>query len=208
MRVIGDIHGKFDKYSDILSNSNYSIQVGDFGNKETWELLESSKLKSDNHKIVAGNHDYFNDVRYSHGIYLPDYITVGDYSAFVIPGANSIELPNNSIDIEDQFRELSYQALDTGIELYESVKPNIVVSHDCPYDIYPFIITNGLTKINRTADALSVMFEIYSPDLWVFGHHHVSFQMLYKGCQFICLKECQYLTVSDNINDVINSISN
>lgn len=207
MKVIGDIHGKFDTYKNILLNSNHSVQIGDFGNKETWELIESSKLQSDNHKIVVGNHDYYNEVRYSHGIYVPDYMTVGDYSFFAIPGANSIELPNNSIDIKHQFRELSYHQLDTAIELYESVKPTIVISHDCPDIIYPFIVTGGLTHINRTAKALSEMFEIYSPELWIFGHHHVSFQMLYKGCQFICLKECQYLTVSDSMSNIIDSIS-
>lgn len=54
---IGDVHGKFNKYIDILKNNNYniSIQVGDFG--IGFADIEYPTELGSNNFFIRGNHD-------------------------------------------------------------------------------------------------------------------------------------------------------
>ena len=57
--VVGDIHGKFDQYYNIVKDKEYSICLGDFGFSDSWQKLHYSGLDSDKHKICKGNHDQY-----------------------------------------------------------------------------------------------------------------------------------------------------
>lgn len=40
--LIGDVHGKFDQYYNIVKNKEYSIQLGDFGFTKDWLFIINS----------------------------------------------------------------------------------------------------------------------------------------------------------------------
>ena len=53
INIIGDVHGKVDEYKDIISNLDYSVQIGDMA-------FDYSDIKiDDHHKILLGNHDNY-----------------------------------------------------------------------------------------------------------------------------------------------------
>ena len=55
LTIIGDCHGKYDKYKEIVNNTKFSIQLGDFG--FNYSILD--EIDPSCHKIVAGNHDNY-----------------------------------------------------------------------------------------------------------------------------------------------------
>jgi predicted phosphodiesterase len=81
------------------------------------------------------------------------------------------------------------------LELYEKEKPDVVISHDCPDSVKLDIMKHdGIIK-SRTGLLLQMMYEIHSPDLWVFGHHHKSCKSRIHGTNFVCLNELETITI-------------
>lgn len=60
IRIIGDVHAKFDEYFDIAKGVERSVQVGDFGvgffKDEDYARHNLSVLGQD-HRFIRGNHD-------------------------------------------------------------------------------------------------------------------------------------------------------
>lgn len=52
--LIGDVHGKYDRYLDICADSEFTIQLGDLGYNNT-EVLQA--LDPGHHQFITGNHD-------------------------------------------------------------------------------------------------------------------------------------------------------
>lgn len=184
MLIIGDVHGKFSEYKKLLGEEP-SIQVGDMG----FDYTELDCLSS-HHKFIKGNHDNYN-LHSSHDL--------GDYgvwqNVFFIRGANSID-KNMRIDGISWWadEELSYQELKDCISMYETVKPDIVVSHDCPHTTANQVF--GITESSRTRQALDIMWGIHQPKIWCFGHHHRSINTVIGHTRFICLAELETINLT------------
>lgn len=74
-----------------------------------------------------------------------------------------------------------YQVLDN----YESIKPNIIISHDCPTEVF------NIKDTSRTRQFMDTMLEIHRPKLWIFGHHHMSINKNVNNTNYICLNELE-----------------
>lgn len=191
--LIGDVHGKYDRYHKIIRKEDYfpfTIQLGDFGFK--YDTLKN--VDPERHKIIGGNHD-----NYSKIVDLPHYL--GDYGLtslneikfFYYRGAYSIDRMYRTIGIdwwseEENKIEVFMQAR----ELYRKNKPKIVLTHDCPELLVPHYI--GFDKRvfqNTTAWALQELFNIHEPDLWIHGHYHLSKTTKFGNTTFICLNELE-----------------
>jgi hypothetical protein len=86
--------------------------------------------------------------------------------------------------------ELSYVELDEIITLYEERKPRILLSHDGPESIIPYMFSWYHHDFkSRTRDALNVMFSLHQPEYWVFGHWHADREYVRENTKFICLAE-------------------
>ena len=48
---------------------------------------------------------------------------------------------------------------------------------------------------SRTRQALQAMWSAHSPELWIFGHWHKSFDHVLRGTRFICLAELEYIDI-------------
>lgn len=175
MLIIGDVHGKFKEWADLIANEKESLQIGDFG------FNYPSSVPG--HVFFPGNHD-------NHENY-PDYCLgrYGEYrDMFFVGGAYSIDHDVRTEGI-DWFRneELSYLEQEECFRQYSLAKPDIVLSHDCPTVVrYEF----GYPQ-NQTSYLLQCMFLEHMPKLWIFGHHHRSWSKTIADTKFVCLNELE-----------------
>jgi predicted phosphodiesterase len=180
MTIIGDTHADYTEYLKITSNCSESIQVGDFGMIGFTDKVPYLGL---NHKFIRGNHDDPMLCK-QHPNYLGDY---GIYkNIFYMSGAHSIDLQTRTPGLDwwpDE--ELSMKELYDAYTLYATLYPPIVITHDAPYTA---LIAMGVFDAqSRTNEILEQMFEMHKPKLWVYGHHHRSFQEDIEKTKFICL---------------------
>jgi Icc-related predicted phosphoesterase len=194
MRIIGDVHTKIAKYAEIISTCKESIQVGDFGLQPEWDWLEECVSLS--HKINMGNHDFIPYINKSHSLGNWSY----ERGIFTVRGAYSIDFYNSREGL-DWFRneELNYGESNEVYENWMKIKPEIVVTHDCPASVAEKLFGFPTTGINKdyfkstTRELLQSLFEEHQPKIWIFGHYHKSKDEVINGTRFICLAELEYL---------------
>jgi Icc-related predicted phosphoesterase len=111
-----------------------------------------------------------------------------------VRGAYSID---QSVRIEGvnwwRNEEISYKKMEEIIKFYEGMKPKIMTTHECPQSIRDYLF--GIKERSITSMALETMFQIHQPDLWIFGHHHISKNEIINGTKFICLEELQFFKI-------------
>ena len=196
MFFIGDIHGKWEEYLDLLAvfGTQKSIQVGDFGFGFKKDIPDNWNM---NHRFIRGNHDDPAACK-MHPNYLGDYGVTGD-GIFFVGGGYSIDVVWRK-SVQHQYpypiwwedEEIAEVEFEKILELYKLTKPKIMVSHDCPSTVKNILIKGGAPFSNRTSDGLlSAMFKVYQPTLWVFGHYHKSFDSTIDGTRFVCLDELE-----------------
>lgn len=191
--IIGDVHGKYERYHKIVSRTKenpYTLQLGDFGFKyETLKNIDSTK-----HLILPGNHDNYNMCyRYPHFLGDYGYTSLNRVEFFYYRGAYSIDRSYRTIGIdwwEDE--QVSIDQFMKARELYRQVKPKIVITHDCPQSIAAQMIPlGGRIYENTTGWALQELLNIHEPELWLFGHWHRSKTIQYGKTKFMCLDELE-----------------
>jgi len=198
---VGDVHSVFTRYFeqgvngpverngyfDLIQDKDCSLQVGDILGKNPADVMALSP----EHKFIRGNHDD-PETCHSHPNYLGDSGYISDMDMFWVSGAFSIDYQHRIIGIdwwEDE--ELSYEKLWHTIDLYESSKPSIVVSHEAPTDgkVLTFANQGGSKQhvSSRTEQALQAMLEAHKPDIWIFGHFHHRIDEIKDGVRFVGL---------------------
>lgn len=191
--LIGDVHGKYEKYHRILSRKEenpYTLQIGDFGFKyETLKNVDSTK-----HLIIPGNHDNY-DVCYNYSHFLGDYgyTSLNRVQFFYYRGAYSIDKQYRTIGIDWwENEQVNIENFMKARELYSNIKPDIMISHDCPdFLASMYIGPNGRMFENLTTWALGELYKIHQPKLWIHGHWHFSKTTIYENTKFICLAELE-----------------
>lgn len=204
-RLIGDVHGKYGRYRTILKESPHpTIQVGDMGVgflkwphgtpsvNPPYDLMVEKDAR-----FIRGNHDNPGACE-RHTQWIQD----GNIESGVmfVGGAVSIDKAYRVPDFSwwpDE--ELSSEALHELVDVYITSKPRIMVTHECPEDVAQIIAWDAhrVSKLDprfasRTRVAFQHMWSSHSPDLWVFGHWHHSFDRVMNGTRFICLAELEY----------------
>lgn len=190
MILIGDVHGLISQYNQTIQKipkGDKSIQLGDFGFKKSHDWFLDN-IDYNQHKVMFGNHDYYP--------YIDEPHSLGDFGVyegiFFIRGAWSIDHYLRILG-RDLFHEeeLTYTQFVACLELYEQVKPSIVISHDCPREVRKEMF--NIYDKSTTSNGLQALFEVHQPDLWVFGHYHKSRKEIINKTEFICLDELETL---------------
>ena len=198
-RFIGDVHGKFGRYNDILSKSTTpTIQVGDFGTGFTDPShIPRHSMIMGGHRYVRGNHDN-PDLCKKDDLCITDGTTEvlsNGVRIMYIGGAWSIDYAHRQTGINwwpDE--ELTIPELDKIVDDYIDFKPDVVISHDCPQDVsYELFLKDTSRPIykTRTGQALGIMWSSFKPKLWIFGHWHESKQEILQTTKFVCLNELE-----------------
>ena len=188
--LIGDAHGQYDRYVKMARKREYTIQIGDLGFK--YECLKN--LDPENHKVVAGNHDNYDTIgEWPH--YLGDYgmASLGGVDFFFYRGAYSIDRQWRTIGVDWWEQEqLKIEDFMKAREVYREMKPDIVITHDCPENIGFMLLPPGARIYqNTTSWALQEFFNIHQPKMWRFGHWHRSWRMTVGQTDFRCLDELE-----------------
>lgn len=193
--LIGDVHGKYSEYANIVKGCNYSIQLGDMGFK--YDILKD--IDSTRHMILPGNHDNYS-ICYEYSHFLGDYgyTRLNTIDFFYYRGAYSIDRQYRTIGIDWwQNEQVDIESFIEARELYRSVKPDIVLSHDCPEQIAQLMLKPRQRMYqNITGWGLGELYKIHEPKLWIFGHWHESRTIIYGNTKFICLDELETYTLT------------
>jgi hypothetical protein len=218
LRFIGDVHGAYGKYIQLANEAENSIQLGDLGLDYGFVREE---LDSVHHRILGGNHDNYEDDQTGRFVFQPSNFlgdfgihSVAGYDFFFIRGGYSIDKDDREIGLDWWPREeLSWAECRNALKSYEEIKPDFVISHECPASIIQNIADykalrrgqkpggrqyfNGKElRPSRTANLLDSMWGLHQPKMWIFGHHHVDWKETLKGTNFQCLDIMSYLDLS------------
>lgn len=185
--VIGDVHGNYDKYLEIIEESDFSVQLGDMG-------LNYDKIfdVSMNHRFIPGNHDNYDNL--PNNAFQSDYgqISLGHLDFFYIRGAYSIDKASRLIGIS--WWEQEEIKMDSAIQLIETVEfmqPRYILSHDCPeICLKEGVATNKYKRHpSFTTQMMSEVWKAHKPEFWLFGHHHKNWDKTIEGTRFIGINE-------------------
>jgi len=189
MIFIGDVHGKYDTYNQLISSigNDKTIQIGDMG-------FDYSNIKpSRYHKFFKGNHDFYHsDNSRSHPNDLGEFGLVDD--VYFVRGAYSIDSHVRTLGINlFENEELSRYSFEIARKRISICRPRVIASHDAPYSIRKHFF--GYEERGLTASGLEYIFESYQPEVWVFGHHHVDIDITLEKTRFICLAELSTIEI-------------
>ena len=191
MRLIGDIHGNFEEYQSVISDCDESVQLGDFGIGFRRNSMLTNCIMGQNHKFIYGNHDN-TDKCLEHPNCLGHFgMHLG---MFFVSGGFSIDRAHRT-EGRDWWatEELSIAQGNEALNMYEKLKPDIVISHEAPLMINQEMYRNTITS--RTSQLLDAMFNVHQPKNWYFGHHHNSFELKIDKTFFRCLNTNEYVDI-------------
>ncbi len=203
-RLIGDKHGLWNDYQLVIQGVEKSIQLGDFGigfAGDYWHDRVNDTIGNTGHRFIRGNHDDPKKCKEMLS-WIPDGTIEND--VMMIGGAWSIDADYRSPGI-DWWRdeELSESELAALHDVYTTVRPRVMITHDCPtLTAYYMFIRAGLRTyggrtltLTRTGEAFQKMFEAHQPEYWYFGHWHHTKRMQIDKTVFQCLGELDYMDV-------------
>ena len=192
-RIIGDVHGNYLKYHQLIKKAHTTLQLGDFG----FDYSTLRHVDAKRHRIVGGNHDNYGDIDL-----WPHFL--GSYGTYNVPCAGNIFFVRGGLSIDKECRtegrnwwrdeELSLRECTKALIEYKNTRPHFVVSHECPLDIVHRVISplSNIIK-SRTNQLLNEMLRIHQPMMWVFGHYHASYNEVVGRTNFIGLNELECL---------------
>lgn len=188
IRFIGDVHGNISRYRNALGIATHSVQLGDMGAGFV-HIPEMDK----NDRFIRGNHDDPEICR-NHPNYIPDgYFEEG---IFYMGGGLSIDKEWRTPGVSWwEGEELSITELNQMVDLYASLKPIIVATHEAPISASRILHSHHTYDDSRTSQALQAMFEIHQPHLWIHAHHHINAENLIGRTRFVSLSELDHIDV-------------
>lgn len=216
LTIIGDVHGKIHEYHSITQNCSHSFQLGDFGFDKTLTAYGYLGIDATKHRFGQGNHDDHNLLIAGH---FPAFVgrfgsnELNGLKFFWVGGAASIDIGRRLEEwLQDRRKplhwwsneELTRKEMAACTASYEMARPSLVISHECPdflrshlHDddtvVRMFGFQPGWASV--TSQFLAELHAIHAPSMWVFGHHHRSWNMDYRGTHFICLNELETLEI-------------
>ncbi len=210
VRIIGDIHGRFNPYREIIKDASHSIQVGDYGigfTPKTDSLGWYGPLlnESSNHKFIRGNHD--NPKACDDNVnWISDGTSYMDF--FCVGGAYSID-KHWRIEGRDYWpdEELTMDQWNVILDAYAEQKPDFVISHDGPDSIVKrmfhekFVSSNEIGSFTRKG--LDAMLEIHVPKFHFFGHWHDTRTLKTDECTFVCLGINEYFDFDIDKKEIV-----
>lgn len=210
-RLIGDIHGMVNDYKAYAIDQfeGPTIQIGDFGigfgQGDYWHESVNDYHTRGGHRFIRGNHDN-PDMCKTMSSWIKDGTVEND--VMFIGGAWSIDNPaappgwyRRTAGYNWWFdEECSDEQFEQMFETYKTVKPRVMITHDCPGKVsYPMFWGSGFIKgpvyPNRTSAWFDRFIDAYEPEAWYFGHWHKTMAHKHGRTMFQCIGELDYIDV-------------
>jgi len=235
LRVIGDVHDFRTGYLYLANQAEYSIQVGDLidGLREpnyNYDWLNQTKLDPARHGFIGGNHDNYDNIgEAKHNL--------GDFGFREIPNVGTVFFVRGAFSIDHEFRkEFPYRTRDgqlrprdfwkaleqlnseqalAALKLYKEVKPDILISHECPLSVVGEVtsptmaISYGYSDPiikTDTNQLLQRMHDFHKPKYHLFGHYHKWLLKEICGTVFICCPIMGYVDFYDGQSTVFQKL--
>lgn len=224
--AIGDCHGGFTKPSPMMYNlgqrrqlnlilptlAGNTVQIGDYGIFDGEDVRTLRKLRPrDGYTdwFFRGNHDN-PELCLAQPSCLGDFGVVPGYPDIMFfAGAESVDVAPNPENgwpgrVEGKSwwknEQLSEDQMQQAYDLYEQVKPRVVLSHECPSRCYAALVFRHHFAVwksaqNRTAAFLDNLVALHRPERWYFGHHHQSRGFDMDGTKYRCVDELEVVEV-------------
>lgn len=210
-RLIGDIHGAVYDYKAYCIDKfeGPTIQIGDFGigfgQGDYWLESVSDFHERGGHRFIRGNHDHPALCK-TMPSYIPDGTVEND--VMFIGGAWSIDNPDAPPGWYKRTKdydwwadeECSDEEFERMFDVYKTVKPRVMITHDCPAKVSHEMfwgsgMIKGRTYPNRTSAWFDRFIEAHQPEEWYFGHWHHTMQYKYGDTRFTCLGILDHMDV-------------
>lgn len=215
LRLIGDVHGRISDYVKLAQEAEYSIQVGDLGFEYHNEhgRGEIDVLDPVRHRVIGGNHDDYTTLDGGLTFHRQPPHYLGDFGTVEFPGVPKIFYMRGARSIDQQSRtegwdwwpeeELSYRKMNEALVAYNDLKPEFVITHECPAFLVSEVTRfKAPLRPSNTANALEAMFENHTPQAWFFGHFHNNWSMTFKGTYFRCLDICATYDIESRVSSL------
>lgn len=215
LRVIGDVHGRYEPYIQACHLAERSVQVGDLmRDYAEHDVYQNSGLIPEYHQFFSGNHDNMDAIENCpHNLGDFGYFDILDVGrVFWVRGAFSLDWRNRSEvprqvmidgnlitlgrDIWKEREQLTQREGREAMALYEKVKPDILLSHECPYFFLSEVTNPEVTKrfgydeplIRTTTNMLlDSMYDLHRPKYHLFGHYHHWKSKKVDGTTLVCI---------------------
>lgn len=214
LRVIGDVHGHYDEYVKIADKAEHSIQVGDLG----FEYNCLKQLDPERHKVLAGNHDNYSKWNTAKFIHMQTCHWLGDFGVYTVPEFGDIFFVRGGFSIDWRYRsegtswwkdeELEYPLMEKALALYQELKPEYVITHECPGTLVDAAFgqktwDGELLRPSMTAKLLDHMWSSHAPKYWIFGHHHKNWTDEVRGTIFRCVPELGFVDFDKEQKEIV-----
>lgn len=203
MILIGDVHGKFDRWGRMLeqfaSQEKTTLTLGDIGMGFN-EIYDQMILEQDHdlavmNRVIGGNHDDY-DVLAQLEMNLGHFGYIEEKDLFFIRGAASIDKKHRIPGVSWwENEELTDNQMRDLVALWEDTQPRYVVSHTCPMTVAHLMF--GGAYPCRTGILMDELMRLWAPDKWWYGHMHMTWETRYEGTDFRCLDELECLEVPE-----------
>jgi len=210
IKFIGDLHCSTAHKTMMTAGS---IQLGDLcvvEYKHRFSFNKESVFGTGKRFFIDGNHDRFPVLKpdlmelqevATNLVYIPRGHVSG--KTLFIGGGDSIDKDIRTPGC-DWFPEegLGPQQFNRIMDINQKIE--VIVSHDCPERIVPWIRSRINPGCSHFRLGLNHIFEKFHPDLWIFAHHHKPFDQTLHGCRFVCVNTARFVKFDVPINyDII-----
>lgn len=198
VRIIGDVHGDIEGYTEHLLEVDYSIQVGDMSISRLQYQKLNENVPLPHHVFVPGNHDNYDNLP-PHALGDFGLCQIANLEFFWVRGADSPDKIVRQGELAMKVHgktwwdneQVSGELANTILEEYEKAAPSMVITHDCPSSLTTEMGSTFPTTF--TQKLLEDMYLLWQPDFWIFGHWHQDKVIDKKKTQFICLNKLSYI---------------
>lgn len=186
--VTGDIHNEFGKLNEIINvkRPDLIICCGDFGYWPKWVKYGSAapieNIKTHGAKLLFcdGNHDDHWSLRDREKDELaPNIFYMPRGSTYELDDGRTILFMGGADSIDKNMRVLGRDWFPEEVITYSNlhnlpeIKIDIFITHTCPAElVLDMLKFYPEKKFEPSNEALSELWKMYEPKLWIFGHWH------------------------------------
>lgn len=183
--LTGDIHGDFGPLNTIINTKkpDMIICAGDFGYwPKFYRMKQLSDIKTQGAPLlwVDGNHeDHWSLAQRESDEIEPNIIYKPRGSTHTLDDGRTILFMGGAESIDKDLRVIGRdwfpEEVIRGCDMQDlpDEKIDIIISHTCPLELVDTMIKYYPEKRGEPSNqALSQLWEMYEPNLWIFGHWH------------------------------------